>query len=139
MMNPEQLEFGASAAQRRADQIFNAFARFHSENPKVWELFERFTLEAVTAGREFYSSNAIFERIRWHVDIETSGGEVKLNNNFRAYYARLFHARHPRMGQFFRNRKRTSEDESASETDIQVFIGANPGDETELMRKLAAL
>jgi len=138
-MQADQLELQMTAAQKRADQIFNAFSRFHNENPRVWSLFERFTLEAIGAGRECYSANAIFERIRWHVDIETSGGEVKLNNNFRAYYARLFHARHPQRGEFFRNRRRTSEDDGAAEHDVQVFVSGKPGDETELMRKLAAL
>lgn len=128
-----------SDAERRADQIFKAFVQFHAENPAVWTLFERFALAAIAAGRSHYSANSIFERIRWHVDIETTGKEVRLNNNFRAYYARMFHAKHPDHSEFFRNRRRTSEDDEASVHDKQVFIGEKPGDETELLGRLATL
>jgi hypothetical protein len=124
----------------RADQIFSAFASFHSANPAVWILFERFALQLIAAGRENYSSNGIFERIRWHIDTEiTSLGEIRLNNNFRAYYARLFHVAHPQHDGFFRNRKRTSEDRPGSDNDEQEFVGPPPGPEPDLEARLKKL
>jgi len=127
------------ATPTRADQIYAAFAVFHGNNPMVWELFEFFALEAIRTGKTHYSSNAIFERIRWHIDIETSGDEVKLNNNFRAYYARMFHVAHPTNGKFFRNRKRKSDEQGAREVDQQVFIDDDPDAEDELAERLSRL
>ena len=124
----------------RADQIFSAFARFHSANPVVWQLFERFSLDLIANGRQHYSSDAVFARIRWHVDTETKGeGDLKLNNNFSAYYARLFHVAHPQHDGFFRNRKRTSEDRPGHDNDEQEFIGPPPGPETDLLTQLRQL
>lgn len=120
----------------RADQILDAFEKFHMENPDVWRLFQRFSLEAYNAGRGHYSAKAVFERIRWHLEIETSGEEVKLNNNFTAHYARMFHLSRPDLDGFFRNRKLTSEKRTSSENDRQVFIGPKPGDEKSILARL---
>lgn len=81
-----------------------AWERYHQENPKVWALFERFTLEAINAGFQHYSTNSIIERIRWHTNIETRGDMFKINNNHAPYYAREFHKRYPQHDGFFRMR-----------------------------------
>jgi len=78
---------------------------FHKANPQVYELFKRFTFEALRSGRKNYSANAIFERIRWHSEIETQGDDFKLNNNHRPYYARLFMHDYPEYDGFFRTRE----------------------------------
>jgi hypothetical protein len=107
----------------RADQIREAFLTFHRANPEVWRLFEHFTLEAASRGHQHYSASAVCERIRWHTDVETVGGEgVKINNNFRAYYARMFHRRHPELPGFFRNRVRISTRQPEHTVDRQVHI-----------------
>lgn len=81
---------------------------FHQENPHVYELFKRFTLEAIKSGRAHYSVNAIFERIRWYTDIETKNDPFKINNNHRPYYARMFMDQHPEHEGFFRIRRTPS-------------------------------
>ena len=78
---------------------------FHQDNPHVYELFERFAFQAIQAGFKNYSANAVFERIRWHTDIETQGSGFKLSNNHRAYYARYFHTRNPDYDGFFRTKQ----------------------------------
>ncbi len=77
---------------------------FHKENPHVYELFEKFTFQAIDVGFNNYSANAVFERIRWHTDIETKGNGFKLSNNHRAYYARYFHTINPDHDGFFRTK-----------------------------------
>jgi hypothetical protein len=122
--------------ESRADQIFAAFSAFHAEHPEVWRLFERFALEESADGRTHYSANALFERIRLH----TRAGDSaipKLNNNFRAYYARLFHAKHPELGNFFGLRRRVSEDARAYREDMQFLEPEAPGDESGLTKTLA--
>lgn len=118
----------------RADQILAAFVDFHGQNPEVWRLFQRFALEAVESGRAHYSARTLIDRIRWHVEIETRGDELKINNNFGPYYARLFHRAHPEHDGFFRNRLITTAAKPAAYEDQQVFFYGPPGDE----RKIAA-
>lgn len=123
----------------RADQITDAFVKFHRANPGVWLMFEKFTLMAIASGKTHYSSASIFERMRWHMDIDTGGGEVLLNNNFRAYYARMFHYKHPEHCGFFRNRKMTSRSKAAYDKDIQVFNTGAPEGEEGLINQLKDL
>jgi hypothetical protein len=62
----------------------------------------KFSDEAKNSGRNVYSVNAIFERIRWHTDIETvSDVPFKLSNNHRAYYARKYMNSDPSRNRFF--------------------------------------
>lgn len=123
----------------RADQIFEAFKRFHAANPVVWELFERFAMQLVSKGRSAYSASAVLERIRWELNVETVGSTVKINNNFVAYYARLFSAKHPQHAAFFACRKRISQEKSAYADDVQVLPAEPAGDEAVLMAELRAL
>ena len=76
--------------------------KFHNENPEIYELVERFTFDAIRAGRKNFSINAIFERIRWFTSIETRGDPFKLSNNHRPYYARHFMEMNPKYKGFFR-------------------------------------
>src|SRR5215471_4772733 len=100
----------------RADQIFERFIKFFKANPHVWKLFQRFTFQLIDAGFKHHGAGAVFERMRWHVSIETKNEDgLKLSNDFRAYYARLFHVAFPDHEGFFRNRKRRSEDDPTSD------------------------
>ena len=81
-----------------------AFEEFDAANPVVWELFQRFTKEALSAGLEHFGSQAILERIRWETTITTSG-LFKINNNFGPFYARKFHRHFPEHDGFFKTRK----------------------------------
>ena len=79
---------------------------FHKENPHVYDLVERFTFDVIKRGFDNYSMNSVFERIRWHTDIETADEtDFKLSNNHRAYYARLFMHNHPRYEGFFKTKQ----------------------------------
>jgi hypothetical protein len=81
------------------------FNTFHAANPHIYELFKRFTFEAIMAGREHFSVISIFERIRWYTDVETQGDPFKINQNFAAYYGRMFMKDFPVYEGFFRTRK----------------------------------
>jgi len=120
---PDQLTFDdipEEEPRRRRDQILERFVAFHSENPQVWELFRRFTFDVLRRGFTHYSANAIFQRIRWHVDIETTGSELKLNDHYHTWYARMFIAKNPDHTGFFELRKLTSADRPAYKTDMEV-------------------
>ena len=81
------------------------FEAFHRDNPKVYELVKQYALQAVEAGYDHYGIQTIFERIRWHTTIETTGDPFKINNNYGAFYARKFNADHPHLDGFFRTRE----------------------------------
>lgn len=94
-------------------ELRREFDEFDRNNPRIWKLFERFTFDAIARGRKHYGGDAIFQRLRWHVDIETSEPEpnpddpersLKLNNNHRAFYVRKFIDEHPEHSDFFRVR-----------------------------------
>ena len=97
--------------ETRKDQIEASAKQFHRDNPLVWRHFVRFTLLRIRVGFKHYSSNAIFERIRWEEDIASSDGlsTFRINNNYRPYYARWFANAYPDHADFFRTRALTSE------------------------------
>lgn len=86
------------------------FEKFHSENPEVYDLFERFTLMVIQRGFEHYGAMSIFQRIRWHTDVETNDESYKINNNHVPFYARLFMKNHPQHEGFFRTRKSVADE-----------------------------
>ena len=99
----------------RLDEMQADFARYHEENPWVYEAFKRLTFQLINAGRQNFSASAVVERIRWGVSIGDYGpDDFKINNNYRAFYARLFHMEHPQHDGFFRTRKQKSADEDAT-------------------------
>ena len=83
---------------------YQAWKRFHEENPQVYKLFLKFANEAREAGRERFGARMIWERIRWYTQVETTGWKFKLNNNHVPYYARLLMLRDRRFDGFFDTR-----------------------------------
>ena len=90
------------------------FLKYHDANPSIWKAFERKTFEAMQRGFRNYGVGAIFELLRWESGVSADGDEFKLNNNWRAYYARLFEAKYPQHKGFFRNRKSRADKEKLS-------------------------
>ena len=88
-----------------AKHIEEKFEVYHEQNPQVYGLFIKFTKQAKQSGIKNYSSKSVFERMRWHVDIETVGEVFKLNNNYTAYYARKMMQDYPEFSDFFRIRE----------------------------------
>lgn len=88
-----------------ADSLDERFQRFHRANPMVFDLFLRFTLQLKAQGRTHYSAKAVMERIRWHVDVETKGGEgFKINNSWTSRYTRLLEQLFPEHAGFYEKR-----------------------------------
>lgn len=72
----------------------DAWWAWHTLNPHVWEMFDRFAREAQTAGRTV-GHWLIVNRIRWEVFVVTRGGEFKISNNHIAFYARHWLEQNP--------------------------------------------
>jgi hypothetical protein len=78
---------------------------FDSANPEVCQLFVRFTFEAPPSRATRFSVDSVAERIRWFFNIKTRGGEFKLNNNLRPFYARKWAREFPGFAELFETRK----------------------------------
>jgi len=98
----------------RKDEIDRQFAGFHAENPKIWELFVKFTFQVIARNLAHYSADAVVHRIRWFTNIETMGDPFKINNNFVTCYARMFHRTYPEHYGFFELRQRISDRKAAT-------------------------
>ncbi len=106
----------------RGHTIDGAFKLFHAANPHVYRLLKQLALEMRASGRERYGIGGLFERLRWEYAIKTSG-EFKLNNNYRALYARKLMAEERELAGFFQTRTRKAvgaEKEEAQQPTLTV-------------------
>jgi hypothetical protein len=97
MIQQSSLKFSATIQDR--------FDQFHKDNPSIYDLLVRFALEVKHSGRSRYSIDAIIQRVRWHVTIETRSSDFKLNDHFTSRYARLIMSRVPELDGFFEVRE----------------------------------
>ena len=81
------------------------FKAFHAANPHVYEHLRTLALNArrkdITVGIAM-----LFEVLRWQYLMATSdaSSEFKLNNNYRAFYARLLMEQEPELAGYFETR-----------------------------------
>ena len=80
------------------------FCQYHKDNPQIYMKFKKLALHLINKGRKHYGAKAIFEVIRYNTVIE-GNDDFKVNNNYTAFYARLFEQDHPQYGGFFSKRK----------------------------------
>lgn len=82
-----------------------SFERFHAENPHVYDLVLRYARQAKSAGRQRFSMDMIFHRMRWYTQVETNDPDFKLNDHYTAFYARMIMRDHPdEFAEFFETR-----------------------------------
>lgn len=79
------------------------FPEYDAARPEIWELFKRFTFEAVDNGYKGVGANAVLGRIRWETAMKKAeGDEFKVNENFAVHYARKFARTFPEHAGLFR-------------------------------------
>lgn len=79
---------------------------FDKDNPGIYNIFKKLAIQAYDVGHRKYSSNGIFEYIRWYMSVERRYKTYKMNNNYRAYYARKLMAEDSRFHDFFEIREK---------------------------------
>ena len=89
--------------------LYDQFLWFHEANPEILIILEKISLDLVQQGWDKGSINLIFERVRWLYAIQTRGDKYKLNNNHRAFYARLLMMVNPGLDGFFSIRHQPSD------------------------------
>ena len=102
-----------------SDPRIKAFWEFHKANPHVYTALRRLALGLLGRGRSKWGIGGLFEVMRWRHAMVTEGDDFKLNNNFRAYYARLLMSRDRRLKQFFDLRS------SVADTDSKITGGSD--------------
>ena len=88
--------------------IEQRFEAFHIANPHVFDALQAMALGLRDVGVEKWGIAGLFEVLRWQSAIRTDGDPYKLNNNYRALYARMLMEREPRLAGFFDVRERRS-------------------------------
>jgi alpha-acetolactate decarboxylase len=99
--------------QKYADELFghfpkkllDRFKKYHAANPHVYDAFVEFARQMKSAGHNKYSASAIIQRIRWEMDIKTTGKPFKIDDSFTPIYGRLADYQHPDLRKFFGFRK----------------------------------
>jgi hypothetical protein len=86
------------------DYIQAGFARFHTDNPHVYEKLVELALQAKANGHKSIGIGLLWERMRWFNLVETTGDTYALNNNYRSRYARLIMSTVPALDGFFKTR-----------------------------------
>lgn len=95
-------------AQSRLERAFEVF---HAANPEVYELFCKFTQEAIDAGFPTVAAAMIMHRIRWEgmLAVKRTGNPAyKIDQNLCTYYARQYMADHPQRPVFRTRRTKES-------------------------------
>jgi hypothetical protein len=83
------------------------FDDFHSANPHVYHKLVRMTRDLMDRGHKKIGIAMLFEVLRWQhmMDTDDPYSEFKLNNDYRAYYARLIMDIHPEFQGIFNVRE----------------------------------
>lgn len=81
------------------EETYRAFQQYHRTNPAIFAAFKKFAFEARGRKKRF-GAKAVMERVRWELEINTTGS-FKVNNDFTALYARLLIYQHPEFKNFF--------------------------------------
>ena len=89
------------------NKIETQFIDFHAKNPHVYKELVALAYLAQSRGRNRFSINMLFEVVRWNRLIATTDDRFKLNNNYRAYYARLIMQQEPTLNGLFELRETT--------------------------------
>ena len=73
------------------------FEDFHGKNPHVYEALRRLSLDLVGVGNTHFGIAMVYETLRWQHAMRTTDRDFKLNNSYRAAYARMLMEREPRL------------------------------------------
>ncbi len=91
------------------DQIAIKFEEFHKEHPWVYEKLKLLAFELRNAGVKHYGIGGLFEILRYQASLTSKDEEgFKLNNNYRALYARMLAKNEPALRDFFSFRLRNA-------------------------------
>jgi hypothetical protein len=84
------------------DYICTRFWKFHRDNPYVYKMLKKYSLDMRKKGIDRWGIGGLFEVLRWDVVMHTKdNSEYKLCNDYRAFYARLLIRQNSMLEGFF--------------------------------------
>ncbi len=112
----QELNFNAVPGKSTAqmEQEFNAF---HRKHPEVYAVLCRLARARLVNGRKHLGIGALYESCRYEVGLGDKASTPHLNNNHRAFYARLLMAQEPDLAGVFQLRKQRCDKINDSEND----------------------
>jgi hypothetical protein len=82
------------------------FVAYHRDNPQIYDKFVEIAIKAIVVKKfKNLSAEFIFNIIRWETPITAVNDIYKINNNYKAFYSRLFMVQYPQHEGFFRTRE----------------------------------
>lgn len=97
--------------------LLKRFKIHHDTNPEIWMEFKRMAFQMISV-RNKYSHVSMIEVIRWNRNLVSSGEPFKVNNDYKALYARLMIYHFPQFEGFFELRRMKPEDRRDSNEEI---------------------
>lgn len=89
------------------DRIAVKFAEFHNAHPWVYDRLKELALDLKDSGVKHYGISGLYETLRYEASLKAKDEEgFKLNNNYRALYARELARDEPALKDFFKFRLR---------------------------------
>ena len=89
------------------DHIAAKFVTFHADNPWVYNRLRELALTMRRAGVDHYGIGGLYETLRYEASLTSKDEDgFKLNNNYRALYARELARSEPELQHFFKFRLR---------------------------------
>lgn len=105
---------------------WRSFLEFHGKHPVVLARLEQLVYSWLRRGRHKLSIEMLWNVLRWQTRLEglpDEGELFKLNNKYKAYYARLLLARHPEWGDLFELRASQADDHAEGIARLAVEAG----------------
>lgn len=93
------------------DAIRERFDEFHADHPEVYVQLVELARQWVSVGHAKLGISTLFEKLRWewHVSGLRDSQGYKLNNDYRALYARKIMAENPDLAGVFETRRLSTE------------------------------
>jgi hypothetical protein len=85
--------------------INRKFCLYDVENPHIWKEFQNLSFQLIERGFNKLSAELIYNQIRWLKYMQHGNDGFKINNNFKAFYARKFMKEFPVYNGIFELRK----------------------------------
>lgn len=93
------------------ETLAQRFVAFHAESPEVYRTLCILARQWVQrTGRHRIGIATLYERARWELAMSTCDPDFKLNNSYRAYYARLIMAQEHDLRGLFETRSSDADD-----------------------------
>ena len=73
-----------------------------------FENLEELAFKLINRGVKHFGIALLYENLRWHYLMSTTGDDFRLNNSWRSHYARLLIERHPEWESIIETREMRS-------------------------------